>query len=89
MSEALANLREKIVEWAVMAALVGVIGYLIGNSDATMMRVEIDRLTADNARQEAEIAAQSNRYDDLAPRVLTLEVQAKAEREERLKGDAK
>lgn len=86
---ALANLREKIVEWAVMAALVGVIGYLIGNSDATTMRGEIDLLKAENVRLEADLNALTNDYDNLAPRVLTLEVQATTGREERMKVDAK
>ncbi len=35
---------QKVVEWAVVAALVGVIGYLIGNSDAMEMKSRIDAL---------------------------------------------
>lgn len=86
---ALGNLREKAVEWAVMAALVGVIGYLVGNSDATMMRAEIDRLKAEELRHEAAIGDLNNDIDNLGPRVLTLEVQAANARDDRMKGEAK
>lgn len=82
---ALANLREKILEWAVLGALVGVIGYLIGNSDATTLKAEITTLRAENARQEETIAAHETKIDNLAPRVLTLEVQDA----ERMKGERK
>ncbi len=50
----LKSLVQKILEWAVVAALVGVIGYLVGNSEAMMMRAEIDRLRADVDRHERE-----------------------------------
>lgn len=72
---ALANLRDKIIEWAVLGALVGVIGYLIGNNDATTLKAEVNVLRAENVRQEAAIAAHDAKIENLAPRVLTLEVQ--------------
>lgn len=56
---ALQGLGQKIAEWAVIAALVGVIGYLVGNSDAMRMRAEIDALRADvNRHEDARLKAE-------------------------------
>lgn len=70
---------QKIVEWAVVAALVGVIGYLIGNSEATMMKAEIAALSRDNARHEREIAALETRFSTLEPRVQRLDTLSEVE----------
>jgi hypothetical protein len=74
---------QKIVEWAVVAALVGVIGYLIGNSEATMMKAEIAALSRDNSRHESEIAALEARLRILEPRVQRLDTLSEVEREKR------
>lgn len=84
---ALPALAQKVVEWAVIAALVGVVGYLIGNSDAAKMRAEIDALRADHNRLEGQVKDLSADFKPLPSRVLTLEVQAQSERD--MKGDAK
>lgn len=88
MTAGLAGLREKIVEWAVMGALVGVIGYLIGNSDATTMQGQINELKKDNARIERDYVALSARVAVLEPRVERLVTLSELERE-RMKGDGK
>ena len=80
------GLGQKIVEWAVIAALVGVIGYLIGNSDAMTMKAAIDRHGETNARHEREIAALEARLDILAPRVERLDTLSEMERERRSEG---
>lgn len=72
---------QKIVEWAVLAALVGVIGYLIGNNDAMMMKAAIERQTETNARHEREIKALEAQLDALAPRVERLDVLSELEQE--------
>ncbi len=47
-------LGQKVLEWAVIAVLVGAIGYLVGNSEAARMTAEIERLRADVDRHERE-----------------------------------
>lgn len=70
---------QKIVEWAVVAALVGVIGYLIGNNDAMMMKAEIATLSRDNSRHEREIAALEARIAVLEPRLERLDTLSEVE----------
>jgi len=77
------GLGQKIVEWAAIAALVGVIGYLIGNNDAMMMKGQIDRLVEATARQEREITALEARVVVLEPRVERLVTLSELERERR------
>jgi hypothetical protein len=84
MTKALDGLGQKIIEWAVVACLVGVIGYLVGNSDATVMKAEISGLKATVERHEREIVA----LEALRPRVERLDARIEMEREERLKGDS-
>jgi hypothetical protein len=69
------GLGQKIVEWAVIASLVGIVGYLIGNSEATTMKLENDRQSADIVRLQKEVAE----LEALAPRVLTLEIEARSQ----------
>ena len=66
---ALNGLGQKIMEWAVIAALVGVVGYLIGNNDAMTMRAEIDRLR----ERETALEGRVERVEALAPRVERLD----------------
>lgn len=70
---------QKIVEWAVLAALVGVIGYLIGNNDAMMMKAEIATLSRDNLRHEREIAALEGRLAVVEPRIERLDTLSEVE----------
>ena len=67
------GLGQKIVEWAVIAALVGVIGYLIGNSDAMTMSAAIERQGETIARHEREITALETRLTLMAARVERLD----------------
>ena len=77
------GLGQKIVEWAAIAALVGVIGYLIGNNDAMTMKGQIERLVDATARQEREIATLEARVAVLEPRVERLVTLSELERERR------
>ncbi len=77
------GLGQKIMEWAVIAALVGVIGYLIGNNDAMVMKAAIDRQTEALARHEREILALEARLNVLEPRVERLITVSEIEREQR------
>jgi hypothetical protein len=74
---------QKIVEWAAVAALVGVIGYLIGNNDAMMMKAAVDRQSEAFARHEREILALEARIAVLEPRVERLVTLSEMEREQR------
>lgn len=74
---------QKIVEWAVVAALVGVIGYLIGNNDAMMMKAAIERQAEALARHERDIVALEARLAVLEPRVERLVTVSEIEREQR------
>jgi hypothetical protein len=74
---------QKIVEWVVVAALVGVIGYLIGNNDAMMMKAAIERQAEALARHERDIVALEARLAVLEPRVERLVTVSEIEREQR------
>jgi hypothetical protein len=69
----------------VIGALVGVIGYLIGNSDAMTMQAEIERLRENDKRQDEEIGE----LEKLGARVERIDAQVEIEREMRRKGDEK
>lgn len=71
---------QKIAEWAVIAALVGVIGYLIGNSDAMTMKAQIDRNADTLVRHEREIEALERRWESIAPRIERLDALSEMER---------
>jgi hypothetical protein len=79
----LQGLGQKILEWVVIGALVGVIGYLIGNSDAMTMKAEIERLRENDTRQDREIIE----LEKLGARVERLDAQVEIERDMRRKGD--
>ncbi len=81
----LQGLGQKILEWVVIGALVGVIGYLIGNSDAMTMQAEIERLRENDKRQDEEIGE----LEKLGARVERIDAQVEIEREMRRKGDEK
>ena len=66
-------LGQKIVEWAVVAALVGVIGYLIGNNDAMEMKAANERAAESIARHERHITALETRITLMASRVERLD----------------
>lgn len=74
---------QKIVEWAAVAALVGVIGYLIGNNDAMMMKAANERQAEALARHERELVALEARIAVLEPRVERLVTLSEIEREKR------
>lgn len=83
MTAALQGIGQKIVEWAVIAALVGVIGYLIGNSDAMTMKAQIERHAETAVRHERELVALEARVAVLEPRVERLVTLSELERERR------
>lgn len=77
------ELGQKIVEWAVVAALVGVIGYLIGNSDAMTMSAAIERQGETIARHEREITALETRITLMGARVERLDARDELTRQMR------
>jgi len=77
------GLGQKIAEWAVIAALMAVIGYLVGNSDAMTMKAAIERHAETNVRHERQIEALRLKLDALVPRVERLDTLSEIDRERR------
>lgn len=85
----LRELGQKVFEKLAIMALLLVVGYLIGNSDRAEMKAENDRQRSDISRLDDEVKALRADQDNLAPRVLTLEVQGETALAGQMKGDRK
>lgn len=85
----LRELGQKVFEKLAVAALLVVVGYLTGNSDRAAMQAENDAQSRDISRLNDDLKALRANQDNLAPRVLTLEVQGETARAGQMKGDRK